>query len=78
MAVFGYGPDARHVQAAVDALAHAVHDAEPDFAMELFEPDAAVARAIQRGEPDRRGHGRHSGQPGAGGNGDTTDCLRRC
>ena len=76
MAVFGYGPDARRVHAAVDALAHAVHDAEPDFAMELFEPDAAVARAMQRGEPgapvvmaDTQDN------PGAGGNGDTTGLL---
>jgi len=76
MAVFGYGPDARRVQAAVDALARAVHDAEPDFAMELFAPDAAVARAMQRGEPgspvvmaDTQDN------PGAGGNGDTTGLL---
>ncbi len=76
MAVFGYGPDARRVNAAVDALAHAVHDAEPDFAMELFEPGAAVARAMQRGEPgapvvmaDTQDN------PGAGGNGDTTGLL---
>ena len=76
MAVFGYGPDARTVQAAVDALARTVHDAEPDFVMELFEPDAAVARAMQRGEPgapvvlaDTQDN------PGAGGNGDTTGLL---
>jgi len=76
MAVFGYGPDAQRVNAAVDALAHAVHDAEPDFAMELFEPGAAVARAMQRGEPgapvvlaDTQDN------PGAGGNGDTTGLL---
>jgi len=76
MAVFGYGPDAKRVQTAVDALAHAVHDAEPDFAMELFEPRAAVARAMQRGEPgapvvmaDTQDN------PGAGGNGDTTGLL---
>jgi microcystin degradation protein MlrC len=76
MAVFGYGPDALHVNAAVDALANAVRDAEPDFAMELFEPDAAVARAMQRGEPgapvvmaDTQDN------PGAGGNGDTTGLL---
>jgi microcystin degradation protein MlrC len=76
MAVFGYGPDARSVNAAVDALANAVHDAEPDFAMELFEPGAAVARAMQRGEPgapvvmaDTQDN------PGAGGNGDTTGLL---
>jgi microcystin degradation protein MlrC len=76
MAVFGYGPDAARVQRAVDALAHAVHDAEPDFAMELFEPDEAVARAMQRGEigapvvlADTQDN------PGAGGNGDTTGLL---
>ena len=76
MAVFGYGPEARKVNAAVDALAHAVNDAEPDFVMELFEPDAAVARAMLRGEPgapvvlaDTQDN------PGAGGNGDTTGLL---
>jgi microcystin degradation protein MlrC len=76
MAVFGYGSDARRVNAAVDTLARAVHDAEPDFAMELFLPDAAVARAMQRGEPgapvvmaDTQDN------PGAGGNGDTTGLL---
>ena len=76
MAAFGYGADAGNVQTAVAALAHAVHDAEPDFAMELFEPDAAVARAIKIGEPgapvvmaDTQDN------PGAGGNGDTTALL---
>ena len=76
MAVFGYGPDTGNVQAAVAALAQAVHDAEPDFAMELFEPDAAVARAMQRGE---RGApvvmADTQDNPGAGGNGDTTGLL---
>jgi len=76
MAVFGYGPDEARVRHAVDALAHAVNDAEGDFAMELFEPDAAVARAMRRGEPgapvvlaDTQDN------PGAGGNGDTTGLL---
>ena len=76
MAVFGYGPDAARVQRAVDALAAAVHDAEPEFALELFAPDEAVARAAQRGEPgapvvlaDTQDN------PGAGGNGDTTGLL---
>jgi microcystin degradation protein MlrC len=76
MAVFGYGVDAKRVQTAVDALARAVHDAESDFALELFEPHAAVARAMQRGEPgapvvmaDTQDN------PGAGGNGDTTGLL---
>ncbi len=76
MAVFGYGPDAGKVKAAVAALANAVHDAEPDFAMELFEPDAAVARAIEVGE---RGApvvmADTQDNPGAGGNGDTTALL---
>jgi microcystin degradation protein MlrC len=76
MAVFGYGPDAARVQRAVDALAGAIHDAEPEFALELFAPDTAVARAAQRGEPgapvvlaDTQDN------PGAGGNGDTTGLL---
>jgi len=76
MAVSGYGPDAGRVEKAVDALANAVHDAEHEFALDLFEPDAAVARAAQRGEPgapvvlaDTQDN------PGAGGNGDTTGLL---
>ena len=47
--------------------------------MQLFEPDAAVVRAMQRGEPgapvvlaDTQDN------PGAGGNGDTTGCSPRC
>ena len=76
MAVFGYGPDATRVQTAVDAMANAVHDAEHEFALDLYEPDAAVLRAAQRGEPgapvvlaDTQDN------PGAGGNGDTTGLL---
>ncbi|HEY7788457.1 MAG TPA: M81 family metallopeptidase, partial [Casimicrobiaceae bacterium] len=45
MAVFGYGRNQARTQAAVTALAQAVHDAEPQFRMELFDPAAAVARA---------------------------------
>jgi microcystin degradation protein MlrC len=76
MAVFGYGADPAGVARAVDALAHAVNDAEPDFALDLYEPDAAIVRAMQRGEPgapvvlaDTQDN------PGAGGNGDTTGLL---
>ena len=76
MAVFGYGPDLGRVQHAVDALANAIHDAEPEFALELYAPDEAVARAAQRGDPgapvvlaDTQDN------PGAGGNGDTTGLL---
>jgi microcystin degradation protein MlrC len=76
MAVFGMGPDAARVDAGVAALAHAIADAEPQFRMELFDPVAAVIRAMQRGTPglpvvlaDTQDN------PGAGGNGDTTGLL---
>ncbi|HKW79498.1 MAG TPA: M81 family metallopeptidase [Casimicrobiaceae bacterium] len=76
MSVFGYGDDQARVAGAATALAHAVADAEGDFSMRLFEPDEAVARAMQRGAPgapvvlaDTQDN------PGAGGNGDTTGLL---
>jgi microcystin degradation protein MlrC len=76
MAVTGYGDDAARVQTATAALARAIGEAEGEFSMELFEPDAAVIRAMQRGEPgapvvlaDTQDN------PGAGGNGDTTGLL---
>jgi microcystin degradation protein MlrC len=76
MAVFGYGPDPARVQRAVDLLASAIHDAEPEFAMELLTPQEGVARAAQRGDvgapvvlADTQDN------PGAGGNGDTTGLL---
>jgi microcystin degradation protein MlrC len=76
MAVFGYGQNAKQVDAAVDALRAAVADSEGDFALDLHLPDDAVKRAMQRGEPgapvvlaDTQDN------PGAGGNGDTTGLL---
>jgi microcystin degradation protein MlrC len=76
MTAFGYGDDAGRVNTATAALARAIADAEGDFSMRLFEPDAAVVRAMQRGEPgapvvlaDTQDN------PGAGGNGDTTGLL---
>jgi len=76
MAVFGYGPDQARVDRAVDRLARAVNDAEPEFALDLFTPADAVARAAQRGDvgapvvlADTQDN------PGAGGNGDTTGLL---
>jgi microcystin degradation protein MlrC len=76
MAVIGYADDVARVQVATAALANAIADAEGEFAMELFEPQAAVTRAMQRGEPgapvvlaDTQDN------PGAGGNGDTTGLL---
>ena len=76
MAVLGYGPELARVQTATASLSHAIADAEGEFSMELFTPEAAVARAMQRGEPgapvvlaDTQDN------PGAGGNGDTTGLL---
>jgi microcystin degradation protein MlrC len=76
MAVFGYGEDWAQARAAVVRLAGEVEDAEKDFALELFQPDDAVRRAMQRGAPgapvvlaDTQDN------PGAGGNGDTTGLL---
>jgi microcystin degradation protein MlrC len=76
MAVTGYADDDARAQSATAALARAIADAERQFSMELFEPDIAVARAMQRGEPgapvvlaDTQDN------PGAGGNGDTTGLL---
>jgi microcystin degradation protein MlrC len=77
MAVFGMGQDEARVQVAVAALRQAVADAEGEFRMELYTPDDAVRRAMQRSAPgspvvlaDTQDN------PGAGGNGDTTGLLR--
>src|SRR5499426_711188 len=76
MAVFGYGADEARVRAATRALHGAIGDAERDFALELHEPDAAVRRAMQRGEPGRPVVlADTQDNPGAGGNGDTTGLL---
>ncbi len=75
MSVVGYGEDAP-TREAVQALAAAVSAAEPQFAMQLLDPDDAVLRAMARGEAgapvviaDTQDN------PGAGGNGDTTGML---
>ena len=76
MAVFGYGADEPKAHAGVALLAGEVADAEKDFALELYAPEDAVRRAMQRGRPgapvvlaDTQDN------PGAGGNGDTTGLL---
>jgi microcystin degradation protein MlrC len=77
MSVLGYAPDAARARRAVDALAHAVADAEPQFRMELFDAAAGVARAKAQG---RSGApvvlADTQDNPGAGGNGDTTGLLK--
>jgi microcystin degradation protein MlrC len=76
MTVLGYGPDQGATASAVAKLRGAVADAEPDFAMELFLPDEAVARARARGEPGKPVIiADTQDNPGAGGNGDTTGML---
>lgn len=76
MTVFGYGADAAATQSAVAKLRGAVADAERDFAMELYLPDDAVARARSRGEPGKPVViADTQDNPGAGGNGDTTGML---
>jgi microcystin degradation protein MlrC len=76
MAVFGYGPDAANVDAAVEALRRRVEGAEREFALELHLPDDAVARARRNGEPGRPVVlADTQDNPGAGGNGDTTGLL---
>ena len=76
MTAFGYGADEAKVRAAVMRLVGEVEAAEKDFVLDLLSPDAAVERAMQRGEPgapvvlaDTQDN------PGAGGNGDTTGLL---
>ena len=76
MAVFGHGGDARALACAVDALHGQVAEAERDFALELWSPEAAVARARAHGEPGRPVVlADTQDNPGAGGNGDTTGLL---
>ena len=76
MAAFGYGADEEAVRAATRGLHGAIADAEPDFALELHEPDEAVRRAMMRGEPGRPVVlADTQDNPGAGGNGDTTGLL---
>ena len=77
MAVFGYAPDAKKAEQAVEELRGRVADAEKDFALELHLPADAVARARSRGESGRPVVlADTQDNPGAGGNGDTTGLLR--
>lgn len=76
MTVVGYGPDPARTDAAIGELAGAIADAEPDFAMELLDPDEAVRHAMRVGRPGRPVVlADTQDNPGAGGNGDTTGLL---
>ncbi|MGE5641191.1 MAG: M81 family metallopeptidase [Clostridia bacterium] len=77
MCVFGFGMEEAHVQKAVEEMRRTVADAEKDFALELYSPEAGVRRARERGEPGRPVVlADTQDNPGAGGNGDTTGLLR--
>jgi microcystin degradation protein MlrC len=76
MSVIAYADTDAVAQAALAEIGDAVAAAEPDFALELLEPDDAVLRAIRTGAPgaptvlaDTQDN------PGAGGNGDTVGVL---
>ena len=76
MSAVAYADDEADARAALDGLSEAIVAAEPDFALELLEPDEAVRRAAAIGAPgapvvlaDTQDN------PGAGGNGDTTGLL---
>jgi len=76
MAVFGYGPERKPLELAIEALRERVAGAEKDFALELLSADDAVSRARARGEPGRPVvMADTQDNPGAGGNGDTTGLL---
>lgn len=76
MALVAYGEDAGATQAALQEMAAAIREAEPEFAFDALAPDEAVRRAMARGAPgapvilaDTQDN------PGAGGDGDTTGLL---
>ena len=63
-------------ESAAEQLAQRVRDAEAQFAMRLFAPEEAVARAVDIGRPGQPVVlADTQDNPGAGGNGDTTGLL---
>jgi microcystin degradation protein MlrC len=76
MSAVAYADDDATARAALAEIGEAIASAEPDFALELLEPDDAVRRAMRVGSPgapvvlaDTQDN------PGAGGNGDTVGLL---
>jgi microcystin degradation protein MlrC len=72
--VFAYDPDPARAEAAADALAHALLDAEPRFDARLLPAAEAVAQALALPAPVVIADVQDN--PGAGGTGDTTGLMR--
>ena len=76
MTIVGYGEPAA-TRSAMAEMADAVEQAEKQFAMKLYSPADAVARAMQVGNPGRPAViADTQDNPGAGGNGDTPGLLQ--
>ena len=74
-AVVAYGEDAAAVDTAAEDLYLRIVDAEASFKTELFEPDAAVVRALQNAGDKPVVLADAQDNPGAGATSDTTGML---
>ena len=74
-AVVACGADASAVEAAAEQFYRRVVAAEPDFRFEVFDPAAAVARALQNPGPKPVVLADAQDNPGAGATSDTTGLL---
>ncbi|HKJ53768.1 MAG TPA: M81 family metallopeptidase [Gammaproteobacteria bacterium] len=74
-AVVAYGTDRDAVEAAAGEIFRRVVDAEPEFEFELFDAEAAVARALQNTAAKPVVLADAQDNPGAGGTSDTTGLL---
>lgn len=78
-AVVAYGADQRTADAAADAMASAIRDAQTQFGEPIYDPDDAVAEALRRvkaGASKPIVIADTQDNPGGGGPGDTTGMLR--
>ncbi len=76
MSITGFGDDERALERAMTQLRVRIEEAEKEFALELYSPGEAIARAMRTGSigaPTVLADTQDN--PGAGGNGDTTGLL---
>lgn len=77
MALVAYGQDEAATQGALETLATAVREAEPDFVTDALAPAEAVRRAMAVGKPGAPAIlADTQDNPGAGGDGNTTGLLK--